>query len=100
MLQHFSRWIAMADAVVVKRTLAKQVHDRVKSELCLVCDGHAERRGLCMRHYQAFLSRQKEKGAHEKQISFEEDCIREGKILPVYEMQKIKREDPFAGVGQ
>lgn len=88
-----SRFLAMSADVTVKRTLAKSVDERVRSGICLVCDAKAERRGLCMNHYQFFLRRHKAKG--KDAAEFEAACIREGRILPVGRMREIKQDNPF-----
>lgn len=95
MQTQFARWIAMSGTVEAKRSIAAQVGERVKSGKCLVCESDAKRRGLCNTHYQAFLRRQRDKDNKQEQVEFEESCIREGKILPVHEMARMKRVDPF-----
>jgi hypothetical protein len=97
-LSQLSRLMAMSDAAKVKRTLAAQVEQRVKSGLCLVCESQAVRRGLCMNHYQMFLRRMRDRDGKSEQLNFEASCIYDGKILPVHEMRKIKQDDPFANV--
>jgi hypothetical protein len=77
-----------------KRSLANKVTERVRSGKCLLCDKPAVRRGLCMNHYMIFRRRRNLKGGTDGAV-FEESCIREGKILAVNEMRKLKSDDPF-----
>lgn len=91
-----SRYLAMGEGMKAKRTIAKEVHERVRSGLCLLCDAKADRRGLCMNHYMTFLRRQREHG--DKAADFEAACIREGKILASGQMREIKQDDPFSNV--
>lgn len=87
----------MSSDIVVKRTLAGQVTDRVRSGKCLLCDDPAVRRGLCMNHYQLFLRRRDARGNSDG-VQFEAACIREGKILAVGKMRELKSNDPFADI--
>jgi hypothetical protein len=86
----------MSEGMRAKRSIVKAVEERVRSGQCLVCDAKAERRGLCMNHYQTFLRRQREQG-HDA-ADFEVACIREGKILASGQMREIKADDPFSNV--
>jgi hypothetical protein len=87
--------MAMTNDFAVKRNLANQVAERVRSGKCLVCDEKAARRGLCMNHYQLFLRRREARGSNDA-VQFEAAAIREGKVLPVGRMRELKSVDPFA----
>lgn len=98
-ISQISRLIAMA-SVTAKRSIAGEVQKRVRECKCLVCEARAERRGVCMRHYQWFLRQFKAKGSEEARLSYEETLIREGKILAQNQMRDLKRDDPFAIAAQ
>lgn len=85
----------MAEAVTAKRKVAGKVEERVKAGKCLHCEAAGTRRGLCMRHYQQFLARMRERGNKAAQAEFEANAIREGKVLAIGQCREIKREDPF-----
>lgn len=84
----------MAGIVTPSRSVAAKVNERVKACKCLVCDSDAERRGLCFRHYQQYRRTLAEKPRKDR-ADFEVAQIKAGKVLPVGEMARIKRDNPF-----
>lgn len=90
-----SKLLARRAELKAKRSKQADVEERVKSGKCLICDHDATRRGVCTRHYQLFHRRQREKPTPQEQAEFESTAIREGKILAVRQMHRIKREEPF-----
>lgn len=93
--RQLSRIIAMSEATA-RKGKASEVEKRVKSGRCLLCNTAAQRRGLCMSHYQTFLRRLSDKGDKVAQAEFEAACIREGLVLAAGDVRKIKTDDPFS----
>ena len=94
-MAELSGLIAMIADVKAKQTIAKQVEQRVREGLCLLCDSEAKRRGLCFAHYQMYRRRLFERPRKDR-ASFEVNAIREGKILAAHQMRELKTADPFA----
>lgn len=96
MLAEISRLISMTEGIGVKQAIATKVETRVKSGKCLLCETTATRRGLCFRHYATYLRRLRERRSGQEQVRFETAAIREGKVLAVNQMRRLKSTDPFA----
>lgn len=89
-----SRLISMSGTITAKRSLVDRVHDRVKQGLCLVCEEHGARRGLCTRHYQMWQRKQRSLPRNAR-AAFEVRLIRAGKLLGVNQVREIKADNPF-----
>jgi len=95
---NLSRIIAMVASAKPKRSIAKEVQERVRSRKCLQCDRPGEKRGLCSQHYQAFMGLYHRTPDNEK-AALEDENIREGRILACGEQRKLKSNNPFIRVG-
>lgn len=84
----------MAD-VKAKRTLTKQVEESAVANKCLICGGEAKgKRGLCNAHYLQFYRRMMELPRKER-AAFEEEQIREGRVLASGQLRQLKKPNPF-----
>lgn len=85
--------------IKVKRSLQQKVEQRACAGICIIdnCGEPMTKRGLCARHRNKYYNTLRGLTA-EQQISFEENCIRDGLILPVQAMRKYRQNDdnPFA----
>jgi hypothetical protein len=89
-----ARWLSMTDTRA-KRSKEKEVEDRVRSGKCLLCESSDNnRRGLCMAHYQMFL-RTRDALPKAERIAFEEEQIKEGRILAIGQIREIRSPNPF-----
>lgn len=90
-----SRYLSMADTKV-KRTKEKETIEKVEGGKCLMC-GKCEngRRGLCTAHYFQFV-RFKASLPKSERVAFEEEQIREGRILAVGQLREIRSPNVFA----
>ena len=92
--QQLSRWLSMADTTA-KRTLVKEVEAKVSECKCLVCGKEANgNRGLCVAHHLQFYRALNELPKRDRP-AFEEEQIREGRILAAGQIGKLKRPNPF-----
>lgn len=94
--------------VTAKRSVAKEVEAKANKSVCLICgckmsasptgDEVAEGpRGLCSAHYQQFYRTMQDLPRKDRP-AFEEQQIREGKILASGQLRQIKRPNPFKTV--
>lgn len=93
-----SRWLSMAETRV-KRSLEKETIEKAKSGKCLICGNPANgNRGLCNAHYLQFY---RALMAHPKtrRAGFEEEQIREGRVLATGQLREIRNPNPFASAG-
>lgn len=96
--QQNSRWLSMLD-ITAKRTVEKQVSDRVMHKQCLVCGKPATgRRGLCNGHYLQF-NRTVLAMPSKERLDFEQEQIREGRVLASGQIRQIKKPNPFKRTG-
>lgn len=96
-----ARRILMAELEVPKRHRGR-LEERVKAGHCIVCNEKAEPRmvrGLCLKHYAEFRDEQLSRGGKEAQAAYEEDCVRQGLILPHGEQSRMKSNSIFKNVG-
>lgn len=92
--QQLSRWLAMAETTA-KRTIAKEVEAKVAQCKCLVCGNEANgNRGLCVSHHLQFYRALNELPKRDRP-AFEEEQIREGRILGAGQIKRLKRPNPF-----
>jgi NAD(P)H-hydrate repair Nnr-like enzyme with NAD(P)H-hydrate epimerase domain len=92
--QQISRWLAMAD-VTAKSRIAKQINDKAKDDVCLICGKAANgSRGLCTADYLKFYRTMMALPKKER-IAFEEEQIREGRVLASLQINSIRRPNPF-----
>lgn len=92
--QQLSRWLAMADTTA-KRTVVKEVEAKVAQGTCLVCGKTANgNRGLCVSHHLQFYRALNDLPRKERP-AFEEEQIREGRILAAGQIGKLKKPNPF-----
>jgi hypothetical protein len=92
--QQISRWLAMAE-VTAKRTIAKAVEGKVLGRKCLVCGEKANgNRGLCTADYLRFTRAMSSIPVRER-AAFEEQQIKEGRILAAGAARKIRNPNPF-----
>lgn len=92
--QQISRWLAMAE-VKAKRSIAKETTEKVIAKSCLICGQPAKgSRGLCVAHYLKFYRALTELPKKERP-AFEEEQIREGRILASGQLIYIKNPNPF-----
>lgn len=89
-----SRFLSMS-SVTAKKTKAAHVQTRVREQKCLVCEEGSATRGLCIRHYRMFLMQLKSRSQRDR-VAYEEELIREGKVLASQQVWEIRRDDPFA----
>lgn len=99
MLGQIARFVAMSN-VTAKASVREKVRERVLASKCLIdgCEDSPTTRGLCQKHYIAFLREQASRQEGE-QANFESAAIKEGLILAVGEVREIKSPSPFANVG-
>ena len=99
MLGQLARLLAMSN-VTAKPSIREQVRERVRAGKCLIegCDVAHVTRGLCQKHYIAFL-REQESRSEDDRAGFESAAIKEGLVLAVGELREIKSPSPFANVG-
>ena len=96
--QQNSRWLAMLD-ITAKRTVEKQVADSVSQHKCLICGTKATgRRGLCTGHYLQF-NRTAQQMPGKERLEFEQEQIREGRILASGQIRQMKNPNPFKRSG-
>jgi hypothetical protein len=89
-----ARYLSMTDTRV-KRSKEKETEERAKAGTCLLCESKDNnRRGLCMAHYQMFL-RTRDVMPKTERIEFEEEQIREGRILAIGQLRDIRKPNPF-----
>jgi len=94
MNHQISKWLTMAE-VTAKKTIIKDVEAKVIAGRCLICGEVADGpRGLCTSHYLKF-NRTINELPKSKRAEFEEEQIREGRILPVGQIAEIKKPNPF-----
>lgn len=92
--QQTATWLWMMN-VTAKRTVEKQVLEKVSTSKCLVCDREANgRRGLCNGHYLQF-NRTASSMPGQERLEFEQEQIREGRILASGQIREIKNPNPF-----
>lgn len=96
MLGELSRLIAMV-GITAKNGIRTALHDRVKTGKCILrgCDCKIAARGLCNKHYVAFI-RELQSRPKKERPEFEASAIREGKVLASQELRQIRRPNPFA----
>ena len=87
-------------ALKAKRPLKQKVEERAKAGICLLddCGLAAECRGLCKSHSVLFYVRVRSRPSKQAQADFEDECIREGLVLPLGQQRILKRNDPFSKV--
>jgi hypothetical protein len=88
-----SRWLSMAGVIAAKK-LRPEIVARVVRGQCLCCHRKAARRGLCQSCYRFFVLAMA-KLPTTKRPGFEEDQIRDGKILAVGQVKEIRYPNPF-----
>lgn len=89
-----SRLIALMVQATAKRTIVKEVQDRVKTGKCLHCDKDAIRRGVCHNHYMMFWNALKDQPRKDRP-EFEIKAIHDGKILASGQMRELTKPNPF-----
>jgi hypothetical protein len=97
MLHSYARQYLMRSLAIRRKNVAK-LEERVKAGRCIM-DGCTEKcvsRGLCDKHRQRFYLEMRKLGSDEDRVQFEENCIREGLILPNGEQEKWTKANPFA----
>lgn len=82
----------MEEVTEPKRSVLKFVTDRIRACLCLLCDDKACARGLCNKHYLRFRTRFFRIADPGKRIQFENDEIREGRILHPQYVRDVLRD--------
>lgn len=97
MLQSFARQYLMR-SLAIRRKNVQKLEDRVRSGLCIIegCTCQVKSRGLCDKHRQKFYLEMRKLSSDEERIQFEENCIREGLILPSGEQEAWTKVNPFA----
>ena len=91
-----ARWLSMTETRA-KRTVAQAVNSKAKEGHCLICGcqvGQQGRRGLCNKHYLIFYRTKMSKPKRER-VKFEEEQIREGRILAINQIREIRTPNPF-----
>lgn len=92
--QQLSRWLAMADTTA-KRSISKDVESKVSQCKCLICDKPANgNRGLCVSHHLQFYRAMNDLPRKDRP-AFEEEQIREGRILASGQISRLKKPNPF-----
>ncbi len=83
----------------LRSTLKKAVRDRVLSGKCLIkgCECLAATRGLCPKHYVAYL-RAAQSRPGDARAEFEAACMRLGKILGPQVKHHLTSPNPFANM--
>lgn len=82
-----------------KRSVAKETEEKAVQCKCLICDAEAKgARGLCVAHYLKFYRSMMELPRKERG-PFEEEQIREGRILASGQLRSIKKPNPFTTAG-
>lgn len=89
-----SGFIVMTMEAKPKRTIRKQVEERASTHLCLHCNEPVFRRGLCPHHHHKFRMKLLSKPAAERG-TWEQEQIREGKILPPGFVRQLGVDNPF-----
>lgn len=91
-----TRLVAMSGATA-KPGIREAVRNRVASRICLVagCECQATRRGLCGKHYMAYL-RELQSRPKKDRPDFEATAIREGRILAAHEARQLRSPNPFS----
>lgn len=94
-------WMVMAEP---KRTVRERVRRCRDEGLCLVCADAAEkvssvRRGLCQRHYSQWYG-QKRGMSDEQAAQYEAESIRDGKLLPARQGQRLDRANPYTEIAE
>lgn len=106
------RFVYVMTKVLPKKSIRQQVYKRVLSGKCLVgfinptkdvpvCDCDSETRGVCHKHYQAFLtvlSSIAENSGQEAAESHAAEQYREGVILDIGVIRDVRSTNPFAQV--
>lgn len=78
-----------------KGKVAKEVEAKVSEAKCLICGNAANgNRGLCTAHHQQFYRALNELPRRERP-AFEEEQIKEGRILAAFQISSIKKPNPF-----
>lgn len=85
----------MAIDVKPKLGIRTRVKERLESALCLHCDDEAERLGCCTLHYQRFRTEMNKLPLSEREL-FKARQIREGKIAPSRQGQRVDLKNEFA----
>jgi len=85
----------MAIDVKPKLGIRTKVKERHESGQCLHCDQEAVRLGCCQLHYQRFRSEMNKLPLSEREL-FKARQIREGKIAPSRQGQRIDLKNEFA----
>lgn len=82
----------------IRRKNVAKLEERVKAGLCIIdgCTCAVKSRGLCDKHRQKFYIEMRKLGSDELRIQFEENCVREGLILPAGEQESWTKVNPFA----
>ena len=92
--QQLSRWLAMAETTA-KRSVVKDVETKVSECKCLVCGKVANgNRGLRVSHHLQFYRALNDLPRKDRP-AFEEEQIREGRILAAGQILRIKKPNPF-----
>lgn len=83
------------EGVTAKKSLSKQVREKAKQRKCLICGKDATgNRGLCVAHYLQFYRAMNSLPKRQRRV-FEEEQIREGRILAAGQVREIKNPNPF-----
>lgn len=91
-------FIVMTVEAKPKRTVLKHIEQRVAANCCLHCDEEVFRRGLCPHHHHKFRMTLLNKPAAQRG-TWEQEQIREGRILPPGYARQLTTENPFEDEG-
>lgn len=81
--------------VTAKRSVAKEVQTKVEAKECLICSCAVNGpRGLCSAHYQQFYRSLRAVPKRDR-AAFEEEQIREGRVLASGYVGELNRPNPF-----
>jgi hypothetical protein len=88
----------LMQALAMKRKNIGKLRQRVENGCCIIddCKSAPVSRGLCDKHRQRFYTLLRSQDGDAAKIQFEQNCIREGLILPDGEQAEWTRQDPFA----
>lgn len=85
-------------SLAIRRKNVEKLQERVRSGLCIIdgCTCPVKSRGLCDKHRQKFYLEMRKHGSDEERCQFEENCVRQGLILPAGEQESWTKANPFA----
>lgn len=77
-----------------RKAIRASVEEKLRKNECLLCDGAASRRGLCNMHYQQYRSAMVGLPPEKRQV-VEAELIREGKLAPDRQGQRLASRNVF-----